>query len=59
MKYILTLFTGILFFLLCPGIFITIPDEKENKYIIAFVHSLFFMFIWFYSCKILYNFRIS
>jgi len=47
------IYLGLLFFLLSPSILVTLPS-KGNKYVVAFVHAIIFVFIFY----ITYNYII-
>ncbi len=42
---VLTLYAVLLFFLLTPGILVTLPP-KGGKYIVALVHAVIFGIVW-------------
>ena len=42
----LSVLIAILFFLLTPGILITLPSSKSSKIIVAIVHAVLFSAIW-------------
>lgn len=48
------LFTAVLFFLLTPGILVTLPP-KSSKYVVAIVHGIVFALIWCFTCKLVSN----
>lgn len=41
-----TVFHALLFFLLTPGILVTLPSNN-NKYVVAAVHSIVFVIMWY------------
>ena len=48
------LFSALLFFILTPGILITIPS-KSSKNVVALVHALIFSTICYFTHKLVYN----
>ncbi len=48
------LFTTLLFFVLTPGIIITLPP-KSSKYVVAIVHGIVFALIWCFTYKLVWN----
>jgi hypothetical protein len=51
MRWIVCLYSALLFFLLTPGILITLPP-KGKKMIVAAVHAILFGIIWGFTNKI-------
>ena len=45
------LFIAVLFFILTPGVFVTLPDNTSDKYIVALVHALIFAFVYHFTHK--------
>lgn len=45
MRWLMCLYTALLFFLLTPGILITLPP-KGKKMIVAAVHAIVFGIVW-------------
>jgi hypothetical protein len=54
MKEVKHIYSGILFFLLTPGVLVTLPSSKSSVYVIAAVHALIFSIILYISCKTMY-----
>jgi hypothetical protein len=50
--YICFLFTTLLFFVLTPGIVLTLPPNS-SKTIVALVHGLVFSTVWYFTYKLL------
>ena len=48
------LFTTLLFFILTPGIIITLPPNS-SKYVVATVHGIVFAIIWYFTHKLVWN----
>ena len=49
-SYLMTAFTALLFFVLSPGILLTIPP-KGSKVVVAVVHGLVFALVYHFSHK--------
>jgi len=54
MHIYMTLYVGILFYLLTPGILLTIP-ENGSKYTIAIVHALVFAMVYHLTHKYIWD----
>jgi hypothetical protein len=54
MHYLMTLYTALLFFVLVPGVLVTIPP-KGNKTTQALVHGLVFALVYHFTHKIVYR----
>ena len=52
MKTIILIYLGILFFILSPSILLTLPS-KGNKYVVAFVHAVIFVFIFYITYNLI------
>jgi len=52
MSLLVSLYAAILFFVLVPGILLTVP-RKGGKYVVAAVHALAFGIIYYFTNKIL------
>jgi hypothetical protein len=50
MNWTLTVYSAILFFLLSPGILLSLPS-KGGKYTVAIVHSIVFAIVWHFTHK--------
>ena len=48
------LFVTLLFFVLTPGIVVTLPP-KSSKYVVAIVHGIVFALIWYFTHKLVWN----
>ena len=48
------LFSTILFFVLTPGILVSLPP-KGNKYTVALVHAIIFAIVWYLTHKALWH----
>jgi len=48
MRWLMCLYTAFLFFLLTPGILVTLPP-KGNKMTVAAVHAIVFGIVWNFS----------
>ena len=48
------LFSALLFFLLTPGILLTIPP-KSSKTVVALVHALLYATVWHFTHKIVWD----
>lgn len=55
MHWLMIIYSAFLFFLLTPGILITLPP-KGKKNIVAIVHSLIFGLVWGFTHKMVWNF---
>ena len=54
MNWLITFYVAILFFILSPGVFLTLPI-KRDKYTIAAVHAFIFAMIWHFTHKFVSN----
>jgi hypothetical protein len=54
MQYLMTLYTALLFFVLVPGVLVTIPP-KGSKMVQALVHGLVFALVYHYTHKMVYR----
>ena len=54
MSWLLFFYTALLFFVLTPGILITLPP-KGKKITVAAVHATVFGIVWVLTHKIVYN----
>lgn len=57
MCLIVSLYTAILFFILTPGILLTLPP-KGGKYMVAAVHALVFAFVFFLTYKLVWRMAV-
>ena len=48
------LYSAVLFFVLTPGIFLTLP-QNESKYVVAGVHALIFAILYSITHKYVWN----
>ena len=48
------IFSTLLYYVLTPGILITIP-QKSSKKVVALVHALLYSTIWYFTYKIVFN----
>ena len=54
MQLLMTLYTALLFFVLVPGVLLTIPP-KGSKTVQALVHGLVFALVYHYTHNMVYN----
>lgn len=54
MQWLMFFYIALLFFLLTPGILVTLPP-KGNKMAVAAVHAIIFGIIWCYTHKIVWK----
>jgi hypothetical protein len=54
MRWLMCLYTALLFFLLTPGILITLPP-KGNKMTVAAVHAIVFGIVWNFTHDIVWK----
>ena len=50
----MTLFVTLLFFILTPGILVSLPPHS-SKYIVAIVHALVFAIVYHFTYKLIWN----
>ncbi len=48
------LFVTVLFFVLTPGIVVTLPP-KSNKYVVSIFHAIVFTVIWYFTYKLVWD----
>lgn len=48
------LFVTLLFFVLTPGIVVTLPP-KSNKYVVAGFHGIVFSLVWYFTYKLVWD----
>jgi len=48
MSLLITFYTAILFFVLTPGILLTVP-RKGSKYVVAAVHAIVFALVYYFT----------
>jgi hypothetical protein len=49
------LYSIVLFFLLTPGLLVTLPSRLQNKIVIAMVHAILFGVLYYLSKDFFYN----
>ena len=54
MSLLVLLYIAILFFVLTPGILLTVP-RKGSKYVVAAVHSLVFALVYYFTHKLVWR----
>jgi hypothetical protein len=54
MSLFVSLYVAILFFILTPGILVTLPP-KSGRYTVAFVHALVFSLIFYFTYNIVWR----
>jgi hypothetical protein len=52
------IFSALLYYVLTPGIFITIPS-KSSKKIVALVHGLVYSIFWYFTYNIVFNVTVG
>jgi hypothetical protein len=58
MNWTVTVYSAILFFLLSPGILLSLPS-KGGKYTIAIVHSIVFAIVWHLTHKHVWKMSVN
>lgn len=58
MSLLVSLYAAILFFVLVPGILLTVP-RKGGKYVVAAVHALVFALIYHFTHKLVWRLGVS
>ena len=58
MNWTVTVYSAILFFLLSPGILLSLPS-KGGKYTVAIVHSIVFALVWHFTHKHVWKMSVS
>ena len=54
MNWIVTIYIALLFFVLTPGVLVSLPPKK-GKFTVAAVHALIFALIWHFTHKFVWN----
>ena len=54
MNWIITIYVALLFFVLCPGILVSLPP-KRGKFVVAAVHALIFALVWHFTYKFVWR----
>ena len=52
------IFTALLFFVLTPGVLLSLPP-KGSKLVVAGVHAVVFALVWTFTHKMVYDFGMS
>jgi len=58
MNWTVTVYTAILFFLLSPGVLLSLPS-KGGKYTVAIVHAIVFAIVWHFTHKFVWKLSVS
>jgi hypothetical protein len=58
MSVLVSLYTAILFFVLVPGVLLTLP-RKGSKLTVAAVHAIVFGLIFHFTCKLVWRLGVS
>ena len=58
MNWICTIYAAVLFFVLTPGVLVTLPP-KSSKLIVAGFHAIVFALIWHFSHKMVWKMSIG
>lgn len=58
MSVLVSLYTAILFFVLVPGVLLTLP-RKGSKLTVAAVHAIVFGLIFHFTCKLVWRIGVS
>jgi hypothetical protein len=58
MNWVVTLYSAVLFFILTPGILVSLPP-KSGKYIVALTHAVVFAIVWHFTHKLVWEFSIT
>jgi hypothetical protein len=58
MSVLVSLYTAILFFVLVPGVLLTLP-RKGSRLTVAAVHAIVFGLIFHFTCKIVWRLGVS
>ena len=58
MNWTVTVYSAILFFLLSPGILLSLPS-KGGKYTVVIVHSIVFAIVWHFTHKFVWKWSVS
>lgn len=54
MHWIITIYVALLFFVLTPGVLLSLPP-KGGKLTVAAVHALVFAVVWHFTHKVVWN----
>jgi hypothetical protein len=58
MNWFTTLYAAILFFILTPGILVSLPP-KGGKFTVAAVHAIVFAIIWHFTHKLVWRLSVG
>ena len=54
MNWLVTLYTAVLFFVLVPGVLVTLPP-KQSKLVVAAFHAVVFALVWHFTHKLVWQ----
>ena len=54
MNWLVTLYTAVLFFVLVPGVLVTLPP-KQGKLVVAAFHAVVFALVWHFTHKLVWQ----
>jgi hypothetical protein len=54
MNWLITIYLAILFFVLTPGILVSLPP-RGNKFTVAAFHAVVFAIVWHFTHKLVWN----
>jgi hypothetical protein len=58
MNWVITIYVALLFFVLTPGVLVTLPP-KSSKLVVAAFHALVFALVWHFTHKLVWNASVS
>ena len=57
MNWVTTIYAAVLFFMLTPGVLVSLPPKK-GKFIVAAFHALIFALIWHFTHKLVWRMSV-
>jgi len=58
MQWIITVYIALLFFVLSPGVLVTLPP-KSSKFVVAGFHAVVFALVWHFTHKMVWKMSVS
>lgn len=58
MNWVITIYVALLFFVLTPGVLVTLPP-KSSKLVVAAFHALVFALVWHFTHKLVWSASVS
>jgi len=58
MNWVVTIYAALLFFVLTPGVLLSLPP-KSGKLVVAATHAVVFAIIWHFTHKLVWKFSVG